>query len=63
MDAPQAEVHCPKCGKKTRHISRYRDGSSLYIHKQKKVMTPFPHMKILDACSVANEVTEEWTPK
>jgi hypothetical protein len=63
MDAPQVEVRCPKCGVKTRHISRYRDGSTLYIHRQTKINEPFPRMRIDDACLVAKKGDETWTPK
>jgi hypothetical protein len=63
MYAPQVKVRCPKCGKKTSRYRYYKDGSSLYIHRQTKRNKPFPHMMIEDACGVPKKDDEAWTPK
>lgn len=55
----QTKYHkCPKCGEITRHVKRYEDGSSLYIHNQVFKRNPFPHMMIDRACSVSKIVWE-----
>ena len=48
---------CPECGKKYIDIRRYKkDKACLYIHKRKTMTCPFPHVKIIKACFVKDDL-------